>query len=241
MSSLIDEIRTARLASEEARTHEAAIELRNCKDREQMARTGLTALDELETGESRYTLPGFDRPEAPSENSNGQAGDGKPPVEQAVKGRRRRTRPRESRSHPQAGPATRAASREALAPPGRLRDWPALRAFHSGRRSAASRGIPQATEGDWHSGRRSGRMKARPRPSGRDLAGGSTLSEQTDRTQDSRSGTAGGGDSGPVEHALDLDRVPRLARSGRMPVFIKLLGDRQQSQSLTPEFLHILR
>ena len=66
--NLIEEIRSARcvLRTEENRTHEAAIELRNCKEREKRAKGELDALlDELETGQSRYPLPGFDRMEIP--------------------------------------------------------------------------------------------------------------------------------------------------------------------------------
>ena len=94
MSNLIDEIRTARalLRTEENRTHEAAIELRNCKDRERKARTELDRLlDELETGQSRYTLPGFDRPEAPS--GNGAPDDHQRPTDTARPVRKRRAKP----------------------------------------------------------------------------------------------------------------------------------------------------
>lgn len=81
MPSLIDEIRTARalLRDEENRTTKAAIELRNCRDREKKAKVELDRLlDELETGESRYTLPGFDRLEVAPENAGGTppAGNG---------------------------------------------------------------------------------------------------------------------------------------------------------------------
>ena len=59
MPDLIAQIRAARavLRAEEGRTHDAAVELRNCKDREKRAKLELDALlDELETGRSRYPL-----------------------------------------------------------------------------------------------------------------------------------------------------------------------------------------
>jgi len=91
-TDLISEIRAARalLRDEENRTHEAAIELRNCKDREKKAKVELDRLlDELETGVSRYTLPGFDRLDIPAAAGNGQH---TPPADEApirrVKGRK---------------------------------------------------------------------------------------------------------------------------------------------------------
>jgi len=55
----------ARLREEENRTHEAAIELRNCKEREKKAKVELDRLlDELETGVPTQPQPGLDRPEA---------------------------------------------------------------------------------------------------------------------------------------------------------------------------------
>jgi hypothetical protein len=57
---LIAEIKTARqlLRAEESRTHDAAIELQNCKQRERKARQELDSLlDALEQGsDSRYPL-----------------------------------------------------------------------------------------------------------------------------------------------------------------------------------------
>jgi hypothetical protein len=74
-TDLIAEIRSARarLRSEENRTHDAAIELQNCKRREKQAKGELDALlDELESGQSRYPLPGFDPLEIPEpEGGNG--------------------------------------------------------------------------------------------------------------------------------------------------------------------------
>ena len=71
MSDLIGEIRSARqlLREEESRTHDAAIELQNCKQRERKARGELDALlDALEGGEAlsaaprgrRWQRPGLD-------------------------------------------------------------------------------------------------------------------------------------------------------------------------------------
>ena len=60
MSDLIGEIRSARqlLREEESRTHDAAIELQNCKQRERKARGELDALlDALEGGERCPLLP----------------------------------------------------------------------------------------------------------------------------------------------------------------------------------------
>lgn len=56
-------IRSARalLREEENRTHQAGIELRNCKEREKKAKLELDRLlDELETGESKQPQPGAD-------------------------------------------------------------------------------------------------------------------------------------------------------------------------------------
>ncbi len=73
MSDLIADIRAARafLRAEEERTTSAAIELRNCKDRERKARGELDALlDALESGvDPRYPL----FPEQPPADGNGQA------------------------------------------------------------------------------------------------------------------------------------------------------------------------
>jgi hypothetical protein len=67
-NDLIAEIRAARalLRQEEERTHDAAIELQNCKSRERKARGELDALlDALESGaDSRYPLD----LEAPADN-----------------------------------------------------------------------------------------------------------------------------------------------------------------------------
>ena len=79
MSNLIDEIRAAReaLRRQEAETSESASRLRLCKDRERKARKGLDALlDELETGQSLYPLPGFDRLEPPPVGWNPACGVG---------------------------------------------------------------------------------------------------------------------------------------------------------------------
>ena len=68
MSNLIDEIRAAREAFRrlESETSEAGYKLRMCKERLKNGRKELDALlDELETGQSRYPLPGFDRLETP--------------------------------------------------------------------------------------------------------------------------------------------------------------------------------
>jgi hypothetical protein len=66
-AQLLAALRSARalLREEENRTHEAAIELRNCKEREKKAKVELDRLlDELETGESKQPQPGADRPAA---------------------------------------------------------------------------------------------------------------------------------------------------------------------------------
>jgi hypothetical protein len=73
---LIQEIRRAReaLRHQENKTSEAGFTLRMAKEQEKKARAELDQLlDELETGESRYTLPGFDRLEMvpPGTNGNG--------------------------------------------------------------------------------------------------------------------------------------------------------------------------
>lgn len=85
-TDLIAEIKTARqlLREEENRTHEAAIELRNCKDRERKARNELDALlDALESGQDgRYPL----FPEA-APTGNGQAAPAR--TEPPLAGRRR--------------------------------------------------------------------------------------------------------------------------------------------------------
>ena len=69
-SDLISEIRAARalLRSEEERTHEAALMLQNCKQRERKARNELDALlDALESGQdARYPLFVEEPPEPPS-------------------------------------------------------------------------------------------------------------------------------------------------------------------------------
>jgi hypothetical protein len=75
-TDLIAEIRRAREAVryQEAKTSEAGFTLRMAKEQEKKARAELDQLlDELETGESRYTLPGFDRLEIPG--GNGAAKD----------------------------------------------------------------------------------------------------------------------------------------------------------------------
>ena len=72
---LIQEIRRARenLRHLEAQAAEAGFNLRMAKEREKKARGELDQLlDELETGESRYTLPGFDRLELPKGNGAAQ-------------------------------------------------------------------------------------------------------------------------------------------------------------------------
>jgi len=98
-TDLIAEIRTARalLRDEEVRTHGAAIELQNCRQREKKAKVELDRLlDELETGESRYTLPGFDRLEVSDSGGNGQhtplAAAGEAPILR-VKGRKAKPQP----------------------------------------------------------------------------------------------------------------------------------------------------
>ena len=104
MSDLFAEIRTARqtLRCEENRTHEAAIELRNCKDREKKAKKELDALlDELETGQSRYTLPGFDRPGVPPANGNGAHDDHQEPTDTARPKPKRRPKPCPASPEPQ--------------------------------------------------------------------------------------------------------------------------------------------
>jgi len=71
MSNLIDEIRAAReeLRRQEAETSEAGHTLSMCKERQRKARKELDKLlDELETGVSRYPLPGFDRLDLPGGN-----------------------------------------------------------------------------------------------------------------------------------------------------------------------------
>ncbi len=74
--TLIAQIRAARqlLRQEEERTHDAAVELQNCRKREKSARGELDALlDTLEKGvDSRYPL----FPEQPQANGNGQAAGG---------------------------------------------------------------------------------------------------------------------------------------------------------------------
>ena len=75
------------------------------EDRERKARKELDALlDELETSQSRYPLPGFDRLELPPEGGNGNGnGNGQPaqadatpvrlaepPLEAAVRGRKKK-------------------------------------------------------------------------------------------------------------------------------------------------------
>ena len=89
MSNLIDEIRTARqtLRSEENRTTEAAIELRNCKERERQARAELDALlDALEAGrDTRYPLfpaevSGNGEPSVPTRADETDPASGVPPV-----------------------------------------------------------------------------------------------------------------------------------------------------------------
>ena len=79
-TDLISEIRAAResLRRLESETSEAGYKLRMCKEREKQGRKELdTLLDELETGESRYPLPGFDRLEVPAAteaaDGNGQS------------------------------------------------------------------------------------------------------------------------------------------------------------------------
>jgi hypothetical protein len=70
-TDLINEIRRAReaLRFHENKTSEAGFTLRMCKEQEKKARGELDLLlDELETGQSRYTLPGFDRLEVPGSN-----------------------------------------------------------------------------------------------------------------------------------------------------------------------------
>ena len=73
--TIIDEIRRAReaLRHEENRAAEAGFNLRMAREREKKARAELDQLlDELETGQSRYTLPGFDRLELPRGNGAAQ-------------------------------------------------------------------------------------------------------------------------------------------------------------------------
>ena len=66
----------ARLREEENRTHQAGIELRNCKEREKKAKVELDRLlDELESGESKQPQPGPDQPEAADPAHAAQADD----------------------------------------------------------------------------------------------------------------------------------------------------------------------
>ncbi len=94
MSNLIDEIRAAREALRrlESETSEAGYKLRMCKEREKIGRRELdTLLDELETGQSRYPLPGFDRLEVPS--GNGAPDDHQGPADTTRPARKRRPKP----------------------------------------------------------------------------------------------------------------------------------------------------
>jgi hypothetical protein len=75
-TDLIQEIRRARenLRHKEAQASEAGFTLRMARESEKKARAELDQLlDELETGQSRYTLPGFDRLEIPAASPNGTA------------------------------------------------------------------------------------------------------------------------------------------------------------------------
>ena len=81
-TDLISEIRRARenLRHQEAKAAEAGFTLRMCKEAEKKARAELDQLlDELETGQSRYTLPGFDRLDLPA--ARGPAGGNGVPAE----------------------------------------------------------------------------------------------------------------------------------------------------------------
>jgi hypothetical protein len=74
MSDLIDEIRAARqvLRQRDVEASDAGFTLRACKEQQKKARAELDKLlDELETGQSRYSLPGFDRLEMPAASPNG--------------------------------------------------------------------------------------------------------------------------------------------------------------------------
>jgi hypothetical protein len=74
MSDLIDEIRAARhvLRQRDDEASNAGFTLRACKEQQKKAQAELDKLlDELETGQSRYPLPGFDRLEIPAASPNG--------------------------------------------------------------------------------------------------------------------------------------------------------------------------
>ena len=75
-TDLISEIRRARenLRYRQREASEAGFTLKMCRSAEKKAAAELdTLLDELETGQSRYMLPGFDRFDLPDSNGNGTA------------------------------------------------------------------------------------------------------------------------------------------------------------------------
>jgi hypothetical protein len=77
-AQLLAALRAARalLREEENRTHQAGIELRNCKEREKKAKVELDRLlDELESGQSTQPQPGPERPEAADPAPTDQAED----------------------------------------------------------------------------------------------------------------------------------------------------------------------